>query len=82
MTDWMPFKNVHIWKHMSFMHSKIFYFDRVVASIGSYNFQHNATDQAYESTAICMDEDLNRDLDKILVQDMANSIPLIFSRVR
>lgn len=82
MTDWMPFKNVHVWTHMSFMHSKIFYFDRIVASVGSYNFQHNATDQAYESTAICMDESLNRDLDKILVQDMANSIPLIFSGVR
>lgn len=82
MKDWMPFNNVHIWKHMSFMHSKIFYFDRVIASIGSYNFQHNATDQAYESTAVCMDESLNRALDKILVQDMANSIPLIFSTVR
>jgi phosphatidylserine/phosphatidylglycerophosphate/cardiolipin synthase-like enzyme len=82
MTDWLPIKNVHIWTHMSFMHSKIFYFDRVAASVGSYNFQHNATDQAYESTSICMDEGLNRELDKILVQDMANSIPLIFSGVR
>jgi phosphatidylserine/phosphatidylglycerophosphate/cardiolipin synthase-like enzyme len=82
MTDWMPIKNVHIWTNISFMHSKIFYFDRVVASVGSYNFQHNATDQAYESTSICMDESLNRELDKILVMDMANSIPLIFSGVR
>lgn len=82
MTDWMPIKNVHVWTHISFMHSKIFYFDRVAASVGSYNFQHNATDQAYESTTICMDENLNRELDKILVLDMANSIPLIFSGVR
>jgi phosphatidylserine/phosphatidylglycerophosphate/cardiolipin synthase-like enzyme len=79
MKDWMPFKNVHIWTHMSFMHSKIFYFDRVLASVGSYNFHHNSTDHAYESTAICLDENLNRELDKILVKDMANSIPLIFS---
>lgn len=82
MNDWLPYKNVHIWKHMSFMHSKIFYFDRIVASVGSYNFQHNATDQAYESTAVCLDEELNRGLDRILVQDMANSIPLIYSRVQ
>lgn len=82
MTDWLPYPNVHIWKHLSFMHSKIFYFDRVVASIGSYNFQHNATDQAYESTAICMDESLNKGLDVLLVEDMANSIPLIFSGLR
>jgi phosphatidylserine/phosphatidylglycerophosphate/cardiolipin synthase-like enzyme len=82
MRDWMPFSNVHIWKHMSFMHSKIFYFDRIVSSIGSYNFQHNATDHSYESTAICMDEGLNAELDTIFVQDMANSIPLIFSELR
>lgn len=82
MTDWLPHKSVHIWKHISFMHSKIFYFDRVVASVGSYNFQHNATDQAYESTVICMDESLNKGLDKMLVQDMANSIPLIYSELR
>lgn len=82
MKDWMPIPSVHIWKHMSFMHSKIFYFDRIVASVGSLNFQHNATDQAYESTAICMDENLNRKLDVLLVEDMANSIPLIFSTLR
>lgn len=79
MKDWMPFNNVHIWTHISFLHSKIFYFDRILASVGSYNFHHNSTDHAYESTSICLDENLNRELDKILVMDMANSIPLIFS---
>ena len=82
MNDWLPHKSVHIWKHISFMHSKIFYFDRVAASVGSYNFHHNATDQAYESTAVCLDETLNQDLDQILVQDMVNSVPLIFSKLR
>jgi phosphatidylserine/phosphatidylglycerophosphate/cardiolipin synthase-like enzyme len=82
LNDWVPFKNVHVWTHMSFIHSKIFYFDRIVASVGSYNFQHNATDHAYESTAICMDENLNRKLDVIMVEDMANSIPLIYSAIR
>lgn len=78
INDYLPFKNVHVWKHMSFMHSKVFYFDRVVSSVGSYNFQHNATDQAYESTTICMDETLNSELDRVLVEDMANSVPLVF----
>lgn len=82
LKDWWPFPNVHIWNHISFMHSKIFYFDRIISSVGSYNFQHNATDHAYESTAICMDEKLNGELDRILVTDMANSIPLIFSKLR
>jgi phosphatidylserine/phosphatidylglycerophosphate/cardiolipin synthase-like enzyme len=82
MKDWLPLPGVHIWKHMSFLHTKVFYFDRIVASVGSYNFQHNATDQAYESTAICMDESLNHKLDVLLIEDMANSIPLIYSSLR
>ncbi|MFP5384503.1 MAG: phospholipase D-like domain-containing protein [Bacteriovoracia bacterium] len=82
MKDYLPFKNVRIWKHISFMHSKVFYFDRILASVGSYNFQHNATDQAYESTTVCLDEELNRKLEKILVEDMVNSIPLIYSELR
>ncbi len=81
LKDWAFVPNVYVWNHIAFMHSKIFYFDRIVASVGSYNFQHNATDQAYESTAICMDKNLNSQLDRILVQDMVNSIPLIFSHL-
>lgn len=77
--DWVPHRSVNVWTHISFMHSKIFYFDRIVASIGSYNFHHNATDHAYESTSICMDDELNQQLDQILIMDMANSIPLIYS---
>lgn len=82
LKDWVPLQSVQVWTHISFLHSKIFYFDRIVSSVGSYNFQHNATDHAYESTAICMDEKLNRELDQILVHDMVNSIPLIFSKLR
>jgi phosphatidylserine/phosphatidylglycerophosphate/cardiolipin synthase-like enzyme len=78
LKDWYPFFNVKIWNHISFLHSKIFYFDRVVASIGSYNLEHNATDHSYESTSICMDKNLNNQLDEILVLDMVNSIPLVF----
>jgi phosphatidylserine/phosphatidylglycerophosphate/cardiolipin synthase-like enzyme len=82
MTDWLPLPTVNIWTNMNFLHSKIFYFDRIAASVGSLNFQHNATDQAYESTTICLDENLNNKLDRLLVEDMANSIPLIFSGQR
>lgn len=82
LKDWAPIPSVNVWNHIAFLHSKIFYFDRTVVSVGSVNFQHNATDQAYESTAICMDEHLNRQMDRILVQDMANSIPLIFSKLQ
>jgi phosphatidylserine/phosphatidylglycerophosphate/cardiolipin synthase-like enzyme len=78
LNDWQKYPNMHIWTHISFMHSKVFHFDRIAASIGSYNFQHNATDHAYEGTTICQDTSLNGQLDRVLVQDMANSIPLVF----
>jgi phosphatidylserine/phosphatidylglycerophosphate/cardiolipin synthase-like enzyme len=80
LKDYVPFPNTTVWTHISFLHSKIFYFDRIAASIGSVNFQHNATDHGYESTAICMDEELNRQLDRVMVQDMANSMPLVFAK--
>ncbi|MCE3014185.1 MAG: phosphatidylserine/phosphatidylglycerophosphate/cardiolipin synthase family protein [Proteobacteria bacterium] len=78
LQDWVIHKSVSVWTHMSFIHSKIFHFDRIAASVGSYNFQHNATDHSYEATAICQDETLNRELDRVQVLDMANSIPLVF----
>ena len=82
LNDWVSSPSVNVWTHISFIHSKIFYFDRIVASVGSMNFHHNATDHAYESTSICMDESLNRELDEILLTDMVNSIPLIFKNLR
>lgn len=80
LRDWVPHESVSVWTHMSFIHSKIFHFDRIAASVGSYNFQHNATDHSYEATAICQDESLNRELDRVQVLDMVNSIPLVFLR--
>lgn len=82
LTDYVPFENTKVWLHVSFMHSKIFYFDRTLTSIGSYNFQHNATDHSYEVTSICLDENLNRELEEILVLDMANSVPLVFRNLK
>lgn len=78
LKDWVPHKNVRLWTHISFMHSKVVHFDRLAASIGSYNIQHNATDHAYEVTTLCQDDTLNRELDHMFVEDMVNSIPLVF----
>lgn len=75
-------RDINVWTHVSFLHSKIFYFDRIAASIGSYNFQHNATDHSYENTIICQDHKLNKELDEVMVRDMANSVPLIFKNLK
>ncbi|MGI4993994.1 phospholipase D-like domain-containing protein [Halobacteriovorax sp. GFR7] len=82
INDYSEFENTRVWLHISFLHSKVFYFDRILSSIGSYNFQHNATDHSYENTLFCLDKDLNRELDEVFVRDMANSVPLKFNNLK
>jgi len=82
LTDYAPNSNINVWNHISFIHSKIFYFDRIAASIGSYNLHHNATDHSYENTIICLDEKLNNQLDEVMVRDMANSVPLVYKDLK
>ncbi len=79
--DYAKYESTNVWLHLSFLHSKIFYFDRLLSSIGSYNFQHNATDHSYENTILCLDEKLNKALDEVFVRDMVNSVPLKFNKI-
>lgn len=79
INDYLPYPNVNVWLHISFIHSKILYIDRIAASIGSFNIHHNATDHAYESTVLAMDANLNQQLDQAMIFDMANSNPFIFA---
>lgn len=74
--DFFKFKNINIWTHISYMHSKIMYFDRIATSIGTFNFDHYSADSLYESTIICQDTKLNTQVDQSMVLDMANSVPL------
>lgn len=78
LKDWVPNANTHVWTHISFIHSKVYYIDRLMTSIGSMNLNSNATDQAWESAVYCQDKGLNEQIEQILVQDKLNSIPLIF----
>jgi phosphatidylserine/phosphatidylglycerophosphate/cardiolipin synthase-like enzyme len=80
LNDFAPVSRLTVWNNIGYEHSKVFYFDRLWASIGSYNFQHNATDHSYENTAICSDKALKEQLDEIFVRDMANSMPLVFRK--
>jgi phosphatidylserine/phosphatidylglycerophosphate/cardiolipin synthase-like enzyme len=81
MKDYVPFANVNVWLHISFIHSKILYIDRIATSIGSFNIHHNATDHSYESTIVALDAELNRQIDQAMIFDMANSNPLIYKNI-
>jgi hypothetical protein len=81
INDYSGRENVDVWTHISYLHSKVFYFDRLVSSIGSYNFHHNATDHTYENTILCQDDKLNKEMDEIFVRDMANSMAFKYKKV-
>lgn len=73
--DWLPLKNARIWAHQSYLHSKIWYFDGMAASIGSLNLHFNATDHSYEASFITHDPQVLRHSEQVLATDFANSIP-------
>ena len=80
--DYGPYPNANVWIHMAFIHSKVFSFDRIATSIGSFNPHHNATDHAYESTLIIQDADFNKEMDESMVLDMSNSVPFVYSEIK
>jgi phosphatidylserine/phosphatidylglycerophosphate/cardiolipin synthase-like enzyme len=80
--DYLPYANTNVWIHMSFIHSKVFSFDRIATSIGSFNPHHNATDHAYESTLMIQDAGFNKEIDEAMVLDMSNSVPFVFSELK
>jgi len=81
VNDFRQHPNADVWINISFMHTKVFYFDRIAASLGSFNVHHNATDHAYECTMVIQDEGFNRQLDQEMVLDMANSVPFVYKKI-
>lgn len=81
MKDFVPYSQVQVWLHISFIHTKVLYVDRILASLGSFNLHHNASDHAYESTLLMLDQEFNQQLDQAMIYDMANSNPFIYSKV-
>ena len=75
--DWIPQDNVRVWTHLSYLHSKIWLFDRMVASVGSFNFHYNATDHSYEATVLVQDEGFLKQVEQELSLDLANSSPMM-----
>lgn len=79
LNDYVPYPNVNVWIHNSFIHSKVVDIDHLVLSLGSFNIQHNATDHSYESTLFIQDVSAIKQAEAMLALDMANSVPLVYS---
>jgi phosphatidylserine/phosphatidylglycerophosphate/cardiolipin synthase-like enzyme len=69
--------NYHTYTHFQYIHGKQLMWDRTAVSIGSVNLSRTALEKNHESTAICMDEDLTREMEKVFTLDLVNSTPVI-----
>lgn len=72
-------KNIRAWTHFQYMHSKKMQFDRLVTVVSSYNLDEWSADKAHESAIICMDDGLNKQMERSFLQDVVNSEPASIS---
>ena len=68
-------KNIRAWTHFQYMHSKKMQFDRLVTVISSYNLDEWSADKSHESAVVCMDDSLNKQMERSFLLDMVNSEP-------
>ncbi|MEW6511242.1 MAG: phosphatidylserine/phosphatidylglycerophosphate/cardiolipin synthase family protein [Bacteroidota bacterium] len=66
------------YQYFNYMHAKEFYFDRVLVGIGSWNFDLYSAENNHESAVFCLDRSLRLQLERQLVLDMVNSVPVVF----
>jgi phosphatidylserine/phosphatidylglycerophosphate/cardiolipin synthase-like enzyme len=71
--------NVRSWAHFNYMHAKQTYFDRIVSSISSMNFDLASFSRNTEAGIICMDENLSKEMEDQLALDLVNSTPIASS---
>jgi phosphatidylserine/phosphatidylglycerophosphate/cardiolipin synthase-like enzyme len=68
-------KNIRAWTHFQYMHSKKFQFDRIVSVVSSYNLEEWSGDKSHESAVVCLDKNLNQQLERSFLLDVVNSQP-------
>ena len=67
-------------QYFNYIHAKVFYFDRLLVGIGSWNFDSYSADNNHESAIFCLDEKLRIQIEEHMVLDMINSVPIILSQ--
>lgn len=68
---------VHGFQYFNYVHSKEFYFDRLLVGIGSWNFDEYSAENNHEAVIFCLDEALRGQIEQQIVLDMINSVPII-----
>ncbi len=70
---------IRAWMHFQYIHAKHLFIDQIATVIGSYNMEKYSGRTSQETSILCQDEDLAKQMNPILVRDLINSTPLISS---
>ena len=68
--------NLNWWASGIYMHAKTMMVDNLATMIGSYNINASSENISYEQVVVCHDEKLSQEMQKSIVQDLLNSIPI------
>jgi phosphatidylserine/phosphatidylglycerophosphate/cardiolipin synthase-like enzyme len=63
--------------YCNYIHAKEFYFDRTLTGIASWNFDKFSASNNHESAIFCLDNSLRKQMERQMVLDMINSVPII-----
>lgn len=74
-----PFQQAgaHVYEYMNYIHSKEFTFDRLLVGIGSWNFDPYSADNNHECAIFCLDDALRAQMERQIVLDLVNAVPVI-----
>lgn len=82
MTRFAETKNVKVWTYFQFTHSKVYMFDRIFTSVGSFNIDKFSSAQSQESAIYCLDNGLRDQVEEMFTLDRANSLPVFPKSVK
>lgn len=68
--------NFTSWMHFQYVHSKTMLIDNIMASVGSFNFEPYSAEKSHESTILCYDQRLAKELKEDTIRDIVNSTPV------
>ena len=69
-------KKFNWWASAVYMHAKTMMIDNIATMIGSYNISGTSEKLSYEQVMVCHDEELAKEMQKSILQDILNSIPI------
>lgn len=70
-------ENFNVWNYFQYIHSKVYMWDNLVTSVGSFNADYFSFERSHESQVFCMDKSLSEQMARSMVHDMTNSFPTL-----